>query len=464
MTAMKNDLPPFLQAWDASAQRAVQPLPRAVLDAARRNWFDTAAALAAGVGENCTLAAWRSCAAQAGGTPVLATGDAALVLGTASHALDYDDVCMLATCHPSVPVVSALLALLPALQERRRGITYDQLLGAYALGTETMLRLGEWLGFRHYALGFHATGTLGTVGAAAAAAHALGLDAAQAHHALAIAASSAGGLRANFGTDTKPLHVGFAASAGVRAALLARSGARASNDVWGPAGFALAFDGGEVPAPLPWQAGMPWALESPGFEHKRFPSCYLTHRLIAGILAIRARRPHGAGEPVDMVIELARGGTAPLKHPRPATGLQGKFSGPYCAAEAWIEGRVELASFTDDAVTRAAHAAQMERVLLRERDQDGETLDTAPVNVTLRGSGWTDSIVVDWAPGSGADPMTRDELRAKWRDCAAYSGFTAGEEGVLGLLDAPGDVPAAELVGPLREAFLASIARQAQRP
>jgi 2-methylcitrate dehydratase PrpD len=370
---------------------------------------------------------------------------------------------MLATCHPSVPVVSALLALLPTLQERRGGITYEQLLGAYALGTETMLRLGEWLGFRHYALGFHATGTLGTVGAAAAAAHALGLDAAQAHHALAIAASSAGGLRANFGTDTKPLHVGFAASAGVRAALLALAGARASDDVWGPTGFPLAFDGGALTASLPWQAGMPWALESPGFEHKRFPSCYLTHRLIAGVLAIRARRPHSAGEPVDMAIELARGGTAPLKYPRASTGLQGKFSGPYCAAEAWIEGRVALASFSDDAVARAPHVAQMERVALRERDVQGETLDTAPVTVSVRGSGWSDSIVVDWAPGSGADPMTRDELRAKWRDCAAYSGFAAGEERALGLLDAPGDVPAAELLGPLRDALLAAVGRQAER-
>lgn len=454
---MSTTLPPFLQAWDATAQRASRPLPVSVLQAARRSWFDTSAALAAGVSEGCTQAAWRSCAPADEHPGALTAADAALVLGTASHALDHDDVCMLATCHPSVPVVAALLAMWPTLQARRPDLTYDQVLCAYALGTETLLRLGQWLGFRHYALGFHATGTLGAVGAAAAAAHALGLDGAAAHHALAIAASSACGLRANFGTDTKPLHVGFAAAAGVRAALLAQAGAQASDDVWGPAGFALAFNGGELPATLPWQAGMPWALDEPGFEHKRFPSCYLTHRLIAGVLALRARHPQRAGEAVDIEIDMPRGGTAPLKYPRPSTGLQAKFSGPYCAAEAWIEGRVVLPSFTDAAVARPAQVAQMARVLLRERQVDGETLDTAPVHVTLRGPGWTDRITVDWAPGSAADPMTRDDLRAKWRDCTVHAGLSSGDDLALRLLDAPGDRAADALLAPLRALFLRAI-------
>lgn len=457
---MNHTLPPFLQAWDASAQRAAQPLPAVVLDAARRSWFDTAAALAAGVGEDSTRAAWHACVAPEADPSRLPAADAALVLGTASHALDYDDVCMLATCHPSVPVVAALLALQPMLEQRRPGLTYEQLLGAYALGTETLLRLGEWLGFRHYALGFHATGTLGTVGAAAAAAHALGLDPVTAHHALAIAASSAAGLRANFGTDTKPLHVGFAAAAGVRAALLAHAGARGSDDVWGASGFALAFNGGERPASLPWRPDMPWALEAPGFEHKRYPSCYMTHRLIAGLLAIRARQPQHTAEAVDIEVDLPRGGTAPLKHPRPTTGLQAKFSGPYCAAEAWIAGRVELPSFTDGAVSRAALRAQMERVVLRERERDGETLDTAPVTVTVRGATWSDVITVDWAPGSAVDPMSRDELRAKWRDCAAHAGLAAGEELALRLLDAPHDTDVARLLGPLRSCFLSAVGRR----
>ena len=450
-----EELPAFVVAWDACARRASVPLAAAVVEAARRSWFDTLAATAAGVGEHCTRSALRASGAQ--DTRSLSVADAALVLGTASHALDYDDVCMLATCHPSAPPVAALLALLPQLERERPGLTLSDLLRAYVVGTETMLRLGEWLGFRHYALGFHATGTLGAVGSAAAAAHALGLPAAQAHAALSIAASSACGLRANFGTDVKPLHVGLAAAAGVRAALLARGGAGASNDVWGPAGFALAFNGGQAPGPLSWHPNTEWAIVQPGFELKRYPSCYLTHRLIAGILTIRERQGEVARrQPVRIEIEVAHNGLAALKHPQATTGLQGKFSGHYCAAAAWMDGRVELASFTDAALQRAPLQAQMRRVVLRERVAAGESLDTAPVRVMLRGEDWSDQITVDWAPGSPADPMTRAQQERKWGDCIGYSGLGMDTAPGGGLLDVAPDTPAAALL-PLRAALLAAI-------
>lgn len=384
--------------------------------------------------------------------------DAALVLGTASHALDYDDVCMLATCHPSAPVVAALFALLPKLSTR---LALGDLLAGYVLGTETLLRLGSWLGFRHYALGFHATSTLGSIGAAAAAAHVLRLGREQAHSALSIAASSACGLRANFGTDTKPLHVGFAAAAGVRAALLAQAGAHGSNDVWGPSGFVQAFNGGAPTAELPWSPGAPFALEQPGFELKRFPSCYLTHRLIAGVLALRARHPDASGSEIEIAIEMPRNGTTPLKHPQPTTGLEAKFSGPYCAAAAWLDGHVGLASFTNAAVARPALKAQMRRVRLTERTADGEKLDAAPVSVEIRGAGLTDRIVVDWAPGSATDPLGRDELQAKWRDCATHAGLPVDARAVLALLDAPVDAPAADMLLSLRHTLLTACTKAA---
>lgn len=447
-------LPEFLVAWDACAHRADAVLSAAAVEAARRSWFDTLAATAAGVVENCTRAALQACGSEA--AQDLSPADAGLVLGAASHALDYDDVCMLATCHPSAPPVAALLALLPQLERQRPGLPLRDLLAAYLVGVETMLRLGQWLGFRHYALGFHATGTLGAVGSAAAAARALQLPAAQAHAALSIAASGACGLRANFGTDTKPLHVGFAAAAGIRAALLARAGADASDDVWGPTGFGLAFNGGEPLGPLPWRAGGEWAIVQPGFEHKRYPSCYLTHRLIAGMLKIRARQSQASrSQPVEIDIEVARNGLAALKHPQAGTGLQGKFSGHYCAAAAWIDGRVDLPAFNDSAVQSAPLQAQMQRVVLRERGTAGESLDTAPVNVTVRGDGWSDRITVDWAPGSPADPMTREQMEQKWRDCARHGGLDTTPPAAL--LDAPLDTPAAALLLPLRRALLAAI-------
>ena len=456
------DMHGFTGVWDqcyAGAHAIVGDRSRDVLHHARRNWLDTAAAMAAGVSERSTRAAYRAC--LVGATGDLHPWDAALVLGTASHALDYDDVCMLATCHPSAPPVAALLALVPQLQVRRPELTWHDILAAYLVGTETTLRLGDWLGFRHYALGFHATSTLGTVGAAATCAHALGLTRAQAHVALSIAASSACGLRANFGTDVKPLHVGFAAAGAVRAVLLAQAGADASDDVWGSAGFFQAFNGAhEMPA-LPWIPGEPSAMEVPGFEHKRFPSCYMTHRLIAGVLAIRKRQQAHVAERVRIDIEVPRNGTSALKYPNPVNGLQGKFSGQYCAAAAWTDGEVVLASFADQAVLRAELREMLQSVHLHERPEAGERLDSAPVKVVVQGDGWTDAITVDWAPGSLGDPMSRDELIGKWRDCATHGGIDSIESVVAPLLDAPLQTNASTLLLPLRTLFCDAIAADA---
>ena len=446
----------FLAGWDRAWQRATSEDRDSVMEEVRRNWFDTLAATAGGVRENCTRAALQ--ASTADGTDGLRPADAALVLGAASHALDYDDVCMLATCHPSAPPVAALLALLPLLEQQRPSLRLKDIFAAYLLGTETTLRLGQWLGFRHYSLGFHATNTLGVVGAAASCAHALGLPRDQSHAALAAAASSAGGLRANFGTDTKPLHVGFAAAAAIRAVLLARAGANASDDVWGPTGFFHAYSGGLPFEPLPWHPAMEWAVAAPGFELKRFPSCYMTHRLIAGTLKLRERRSAAerAG-PVGIEIEVPKNGLSALKHPQSATGLQAKFSGHYSAAAAWIDGKVELESFADAAVSRADVQAQMQRTTLTERTTAGESLETAPVHVALRGEGWSDRITVDWAPGSTADPMTREQQRGKWRDCASHGGVQSDDAQVLRLLDAPLQTPACDLLGPLRQSLLTAI-------
>ncbi len=448
--------PAFLAVFDHCYQLPGSEFSDEALRQASRSWLDTLAVSAGGATERCTQAALHSCAA--GRDDTLSPADVALVLGTASHALDYDDVSMLATCHPSAPPIAALLALLPVLRERRPDLRWGDVLRAYIVGTETTLRLGQWLGFQHYALGFHATSTLGSIGAAAACAHALKLPPAQAHAALSIAASSACGLRANFGTDVEPLHVGFAAAAGVRAVLLASAGAAASDDVWGDKGFVLAFNGGQPVAPLAWTAGDAWAIETPGFEHKRFPSCYMTHRLIAGVSRIRDRLPEAVrGQPVSIEIEFPRNGLAPLKYPIPSTGLEGKFSGAYCASAAWIDGGVTLSSFDDSAVMGTAVRAQMGRVSLRERTRDGESLDSAPIRVTLTGNGWHDEQQVDWAPGSATDPMTRDQLLGKWRDCARHGAMNQDDAPAIRLLDANPQSAADPLLAPLRESLLAGI-------
>lgn len=420
---------------------AIEP---AALEHARRAWLDTLACMVGGAGEPATRAA-----ARAGDTA--GAEHRALVLGTASHALDYDDVCMLATCHPSAPVVSALLA---GLDDKHGDVLLADLLAAHLVGTEVMLRLGAWLGFGHYALGFHATSTLGAVGATLAQAHLLRLPVAQMRTALSIAASSAGGLRANFGTDTKPLHVGFAASAALRAVALAQAGATASDDAM--AGFAHAFSGGARLDPPRWDARTPWAVLAPGFEIKRYPSCYLTHRMIAGIQRLRERRPPRSGDaPVAIDVLLPHGSIEPLKHPQPRTGLQAKFSAPYCAAAAWVDGPVGLASFSDAFANRVALRPQMEQVRVTERLGPHEPLETAPVRVTISGAGWSDAILVDWAPGSLQDPVSDADLRAKWADCETHGAVVLPASSAGDWLAADPGRPVDFLLSPLRAAILA---------
>ncbi len=172
---------------------------------------------------------------------------------------------------------------------------------------------------------------------------------------------------------------------------------------------------------------------------------------------MRDRLPPAAREgAVTIDIEVPKTGLSALKYPSPATGLEGKFSGPYCVATTWLDGHVRLGSFTDEAVRRPAIARLMAATTVRERTGVDERLDTSPVTVRVRAGGRDESIVVDWAPGSPADPMTTADLAAKWSDCAQHAGFDAPPSLAATLLDAPAASLADDVLGPLRKLLLAA--------
>src|SRR5260370_8902850 len=145
--------------------------------------------------------------------------DAAYVNGTASHALDFDDCSNTMGGHPSVPVLSALFPLADELGASGRDFVL-----AYIAGFEVETKLALAVNFHHYTKGWHPTATLATFGAAAACARLMGLDAERTAVALSLAASFASGIKANFGTMAKPMHVAHTARHGVLAARLAKSG------------------------------------------------------------------------------------------------------------------------------------------------------------------------------------------------------------------------------------------------
>ncbi|MCW2720479.1 MmgE/PrpD family protein [Pseudonocardia sp.] len=278
---------------------------------------------------------------------------AALVNGTAAHALDYDDVLAAMGGHPTVPVLPAALALAEEL-----GVGGRELLVAVVAGIETEARVGAALGTAHYARGFHNTATAGTLGAAAAAASLLRLPTERVRTALSIAATSASGLKANFGTMTKPLHAGQAAAAGLLAARLAGAGFTASDTgLTERRGMLPVLSDAPEPDALAVPFGQPWHVASVLF--KFHAACYLTHATIDAALALRVGGlDPRAIESVDLIVPPGHLGVCAI--PQPRTGLEGKFSLRFTTALALYSGATDESRFTD------AAARDPELVALRD--------------------------------------------------------------------------------------------------
>ncbi|MEK6710086.1 MAG: MmgE/PrpD family protein [Nitrospinota bacterium] len=398
---------------------------------AREAIVDTLGVALAGAGDDCARLARRladreggtSCCRLWGAPGRTSASWAAFVNGTAGHALDFDDTDFVMLGHPSVVLAPALIAL-----AEERGHAGGEVLAAYAVGFEVLHVLGRALNPRHYRRGFHATATLGTVGAAAACAHLMGLGEERVRHALALAASEAAGLGCNFGTMTKPFHAGQAARAGVVAALLAEMGFTSGPDAL-ETGYAAAL-GAEGIGPgaerfADWEAaarpwGPPWDIGQ-GVNVKLHPCCAMTHPGIDAMLELVHRegvRPEeveslGAkGSPMAMKI---------LRYPVAATGLEGKFSMQYCLASALVDGRVGILQFEGDRVHRTQikelqrrAAFELDPELARE-DPESERTE---VWVRLR-DGRELRRAERRAKGHIERPVPVAELRGKFMECAA---------------------------------------------
>ena len=268
---------------------------------------------------------------------------AALINGVLAHALDFDDVNDSCMGHPSAPLVPAVLALGEEL-----GASGARVLEAFLIGFELECKLGLAIGNAHYAKGWHATATTGTMAAAAACAKLLGLDRERIGMALGIAASSSAGMRINFGTMTKPFHVGQAARGGLMAALLASNGFTATADILDhPIDYTRVFaDKGEADASrIVGTLGSPWDIASPGLVVKKYPCCNSTHRTIDATLSLVSEHSPSPSEIESVVISMPPGEDIPLIYSRASTGLEGKFSMQYCIASAILDGRVDLQTF-----------------------------------------------------------------------------------------------------------------------
>jgi 2-methylcitrate dehydratase PrpD len=343
--------------------------------------------------------------------------NAALANGTMGHALDYDDDSDTTYGHPTVAILPAVLAL---GEDRASG---RDVLESYILGHEVGARLGSVLIPPHYEKGWHSTSTLGAITAAAASAKILKLEVEKTRMAFGIAASEASGLRSNFGTMGKPLHAGSAAQKGVLAALLAESGFEADGDILESRfGFINVFDGRgnvdleEITADL----GTSYDIVSPGINIKKYPCCYNTHSAIDGLLKLVEKNGLSPQDIKNIrcgVNELSPG---ILIHPDPKTGLEAKFSLPYCLAVALVKGNVRIADFEDAKVRDDTIREQMKKVeMYVHSDLKGQdTLPSAVIEIETK-AGEKYSLRVERPSGSGRFPLTWDRLVSKFRDCSS---------------------------------------------
>ena len=300
---------------------------------------------------------------------------AALINGAASHALDFDDVNARMYGHPSVAVAPAVLAL--AEQRNRRG---RDLIEALVVGCEVACRVGDWVGESHDEKGWHATGTLGTFGAAAGAARLLGLDAEKSAMALGIAATQASGLQSMFGTMCKPLHAGRAAMNGLLAARWAACGLTSNpRALECRHGFAhshsTTFDSGSL-----FARDQRYAIEANLFKYHA--ACYFTHASVEATLALRAKHRIAPNEVSRVRSRIPRIQLESCNIAVPKNGLELKFSIRHVIAMA-LAG----VDTGNPAVYTTETAMRSDLVELRNRVQvepdDDETGYVADVRVEL---------------------------------------------------------------------------------
>ena len=300
--------------------------------------------------------------------------NAALINGSASHALDFDDVHFQMMGHPTVPVMPALLALAESRNANGRDF-----LTAFIAGFEAECRIGSSVLPFHYQQGWHATSTLGRFGAAAACSKLLGLDTKRMNHSIGLAGTQAAGLKQVFGTMAKPFHAGKAAMDGLLAAMLAEKGFTCSDDILaGETGFCRVFSPHSDTEMITWDFGKDYAIRNVIF--KRHASCFETHPTIDAALDLRGKVSLEDVEEVRvqaMPVALEIAGK-----PKPRTGLEGKFSLAYCAALALADGETSEEYFTDEKVLSERLVSLREKVNVHANEDFGLTQAEVVVRTT----------------------------------------------------------------------------------
>jgi 2-methylcitrate dehydratase PrpD len=418
--------------WAATTQIRSQQASSLARDAL----VDVTACVIAGSIEPTTQATIKV-ARQLGSGAALAMGSnlrlpapwAALVGGTAAHALDFDDNFGPATTHATAVLVPALGALANETES-----SVADLIEAYIVGLELQARIGRLVNPDHYEKGWHATSTVGAIGAAGACARLLALDAEHTLAAMSIASSMAGGSKKQFGSMMKPVHAGLAAKNAVLAARMAEAGLSGDPQPFGgPWGFARLFGGRQTDEQSLARAlddlGESLAIETDGLMAKRFPCCGAAHRTLDGLIELRERLRLRLEDVERIEAFIPAFARANLRFDDPLDESQARFSLTYPAVRVLQAGGLSLYDMTLDKVRDPSLRPWLRRVCvhIKPGSVSEELNDKATPAITrvIMNGGKVHEIGIQAPKGSRQVPLTENERYAKFRDCCRWGGREA---------------------------------------
>jgi 2-methylcitrate dehydratase PrpD len=428
-----------------------EKLPAEAVEIARTGIIDTVATMIAGAHDPAPQLLQKGLAPAPGPASLYFSGatatapEAAWINGTAGHALDYDDV----GCrgHLSTVLAPALLAEAELL-----GLSGREIIAAYVAGYETWAELARRDPGHHHVKGWHPTGIFGTIGAGAACAALRRLDPERAAMAIALSASQAGGIMANFGTMTKPFHAGRAAHAGLISARLAELGFTAAPDALEhPQGFlsAVSPEGkADREGPTP-RLGEDWQILKQGISIKKYPACYCTHRALDAMLDLLGKRPLKPAEISRIAVSISKTHSLILRNHTPQTGLAAKFSMEFAMAAAVISRRASLGEYTDQFVRRPEVQELIRKVTVVTNENYDPVVSGASVwdqvTVELANGERIDSEQVRRARGHAEIPLGDAELFDKFRTCLDAGHARISPEVLFGRLRNLENISAREL-------------------
>lgn len=409
-------------------------VPAEALRIGKRCILDGLGLILAGSLQECTQIVRKYCKDMASATESTIFGKdavkvsaalAALVNGTAGHAMDWDDTQLSVTpdrmygllTHPTIPPLTACLAM----SEKLANVSGKAFLTAFLAGFEVECKIAEAINPDHYKNGFHTSGTVGTFGAAVAAAKLLNLNINQLRHAIGIAASMGAGIRANFGTMTKPLHVGQAAHNGVTAAILAASGFEANMDALdGPWGFFHVLGGGFDPEKIAGCFGNPHTIVDPGVSIKPYPCGVLTHPSMDAMLAVVIENDIKPEDIEEVILFAGSNILNPIRYLVARDELEAKFCMPFLLCAIAISRKAGVREFTREFVNTPAAQSLMRRIRTEfdpEIEAKGWDKIRSRVEVTLKDGQKFVQEADERYRGGPDHPLSDAELQSKFTDC-----------------------------------------------